>query len=549
MTPPLFPSACLPDPTITQLDALTVSADHQTCTLHLRTTAPTSVCPQCHQPSSRIHSRYARHVRDLPLATVGVTIALQARRFVCRHAPCPQRIFTERLPTMVAPRLQRTHRLVDRHTTIGFALGGRAGARLAQDAGIPISRGQLLNDVRAYPLPEPPEPQIISVDDWALAKGQIYGTIILDLETHQPLDLLPDRCAETLAAWLTAHPSIIHISRDRASAYADGARQGAPDAIQSADRWHLLQNLRDAVATILIHYDAVIRQPIPAAVDPPPAVEPGSAPADSAVAPPPVAPKPTPRQRQRLEQHTTIHALHAQGWQQQTIAAHLGVHPKTVSRHLRLPADHLPTRAPRRHSLDPWIPQVLARWEAGCTNALQIAREVRAAGFPGSVATVRAFVATLRTVAGAPAVHATAVARQQGITPPSRTTLASWLLLPAPSLTATQQPILTHLTTEIPALLPVVTLTQAGALLIRSGSDAPLTTWLDQLDQSGIAAFRSLASGIRQDEAAVRAALTLPWSQGPIEGTINRLKLLKRQMYGRAKLDLLRQRLLRRPAP
>ena len=144
-------------------------------------------------------------------------------------------------------------------------------------------------------------------------------------------------------------------------------------------------------------------------------------------------------------------------------------------------------------------------------------------------------------------IHTTANPR--GSVRDTRTTLASWLLLPTAALTATQQHILTHLTTQIPALLPVVTLTQAGALLIRSGSDAPLTTWLDQLDQSGIAAFRSLASGIRQDEAAVRAALTLPWSQGPIEGTINRLKLLKRQMYGRAKLDLLRQRLLRRPAP
>src|SRR5262245_54482269 len=207
-----------------RLTGLTMEASK--VVLHVTTTTVAAGCPRCAVPSSSVHGRYQRHLTDLPWGTRPVSLQLTVRKFVCRNASCPRRIFTERVPELVAVYARKTCRLVAVLQAIGMALGGQAGARLAHRLGLPMSRDTPLRLVRRLPLPVVAPPRAIGVDDWAYRKRQRYGTIVVDLERQRPVALLHDREAETLADWLREHPSVMIIARDRLKAYRDGARAG-----------------------------------------------------------------------------------------------------------------------------------------------------------------------------------------------------------------------------------------------------------------------------------------------------------------------------------
>lgn len=518
-------------------------------TVVVRFTTASACCPACGQEARRVHSRSRRTLQDLPMSGRRVRLSLQTRRFFCANAACPRRTFTEQVHLLALPRKHRTIRLQETLHRLGFALGGEAGARLAGRLGMPCSRDTLLRLMRESSSLPVQGPRVLGVDDWALLKGQTYGTILLDLERRRAIDLLPDREAATFAAWLQAHPGVEWISRDRGEMYIQGARLGAPHAQHIADRWHLLRNVHDAFQRLLERHERALQQ-VARDVDqlPEPAPPPlGPPPRRSAKArPAPVRKsKPLSVQRERqLAMYQQVRELAAQGWWAQTIARHLQIQPKTVRKSMEM--DQFVDR--RRCSIPsaaaPYRAYLQHRWAEGCTDCRQLWHELQRQGYTGSYLSLWKFTRGWEVPAVPPAPSPPPAVLPR---PPLRTPRrVAWLLLRDQEDQHTpDRPYCEALYRACPEIELGAQLAYGFGVLIRERQAAILDAWLEHAT-TGPRELRRFALGLRQDYAAVRAALEQPWSQGPTEGHILRLKLLKRQMYGRAKVDLLRQRVLQR---
>jgi len=554
-------------PAVVQLDTLAVT--EETIHLVLRSADSEATCPSCGQLSRAIHSRYSRTLADLPWAGLPVRVTLHTRKFFCRNPRCQRSIFTERLPQLVHPYARRTERLREAQQQLGMQLGGEAGARTAHKQGLPTSPDTLLRLVRQAPSSEPPTPRVVGVDDWALCKGQVYGTILVDLEQHQPIDLLPDRQAETLAAWLQAHPGVEIISRDRAADYAEGATRGAPSALQVADRFHLLQNLREAVQRFLEKNQAALRAaaaPAASAVAPEALATLDVEPLSDALAEPPLTEQEPRTQAERLKQarrerrlarYSDVRALHAQGVSIHEIARRLDMSRQTVRSFLR--ADHFPEQGERRSrpsKLDPHLPYLRQQMAAGQDNASALWQELRAQhGYTGGRSLVTTWVARHRHLVPVSAEGRVPVRRgrppeteRARATSKPRTRSArqaAWLLVRRRAeLSDEDEQFLERLCRTSTDIGVVYVLAQEFTQLVRERQAEALQVWLNAAAASDIDELQSFVAGIERDKAAVVAGLMLAWSNGQVEGQVNRLKLIKRSMYGRANFDLLRQRVL-----
>jgi transposase len=314
-------------------------------------TSATSNCPQCHQPSSQVQSRYKRHSADLPWSGKVVRLLLEVRRFFCRNPACPCQVFCERLPQVIPVYARQTLRLKQSLMRVAFALGGEAGARLAKQLGMPTSPDTLLRLIRRQPLPAIPAPRVVGIDDWALRRGHTYGTIICDLEQRRPIDLLPDREAETVANWFRAHPSVEIVTRDRSEAYARGVSSGAPQAVQMADRWHLLKNMIDATEAVLachpVHLTRLLSPSQRTPQNETQVDKPGEALALTTTTSP--TPKSQQKRAERFARYNQVMALRQKGLTLRQIAHQVRISERTVNRWLAV--GHFPEH--RRRTRQP----------------------------------------------------------------------------------------------------------------------------------------------------------------------------------------------------
>ncbi len=537
----------LPDATHLRFDTLTVEVD--LLTVEVVSTQSEVTCPSCDQSSVHVHSRYQRTVGDLPWAGRQVNLHLQVRRFYCPNPTCPRSTFSERLPTIVAPSARRTDRLAQEQSEIGFDLGGEAGARTAQRQGMPVSPDTLLRLVRNRVLEPAETPRVLSVDDWAKRKGKTYGTILVDLEQHRVVDLLPDRTSESLATWLQDHPGVEVITRDRSTAYAEGATQGAPDAIQVADRWHLLKNLVDTVGDVLARHRGRLSRTVPPP-EPCPEQEVTGTAGDQPPPPSTHAERERLRRRaERLERYNQMVALRERGLKLSEIANRIEISERTVNRFLA--AGRFPERKRRRPSkpvlLEEQTGYLNQRWSEGCTNATQLWRELCDQGFTGSKSLVLNYVSKLRNGEPVPpnlSTRPSAPKAESAVRRYSPRQAAMLFVRSQDELEEAEKQDIVHMTNGSEEIGMAYELARRFAEMVRQRVPEALEPWLNSAKSAALTEFRQFAAGLYQDKDAVAAALKYPWSNGQVEGQINRLKLLKRQMYGRANFDLLRQRVL-----
>ncbi|MFL5662031.1 MAG: ISL3 family transposase [Ktedonobacteraceae bacterium] len=536
---------------------------------------PTACCPLCQLPSDRIHGHYGRTVTDLPCAGRRVILALTVRKFVCRTPTCPRQIFTERMPDLVQSYARITNRLRDVLIALGLATSAEVCARLAPKLGMQVSPSTLLRLLHTVSCASPTSVRILGIDDWSWKKGQIYATLLVDLERRRPIEILPDRKEETVGAWLLTHPEIEVVSRDRGGEYAAAARKGAPQAKPIADKFHLLLNLREKLKELMArkqkllpHVETTTSGTLPASR----AAEvsksfrhmpPHLRVASSGSAP--IPPEETPSQisrSNRYARYEAVRTLHQQAISQREIARRLKLSRQTVHRFLTAETFPERSRLPYRGSvLDPYKPYILERWQSGCWNGTQLYHEVKMRGYTGSDSLFRLFISQLRkqhqragtasvlildtsgTQVKVPADSPPKPSPKRRISP----TRASWLCVCQPDkLDEKQRQHVEQIRAAHRDLDTAYQLSQAFVAMLAKHRAQDLDDWLLQAKQRCIRELKSFAQGIRRDYTTVGAAFTSAWRNGQVEAQVNCLKLQKRLMFGRANFDVLRLHVLRR---
>jgi transposase len=458
-----------------------------------------------------------------------VVIVLSVRRLFCNNQRCQRRTFAEQVQGLTVRYGRRTPMLREMLEQVAVALAGRAGARLAGQLHARASRSTLLRLLMGLPDPDHAAvtPRVLGVDDFALRRGQVYGTVLIDCQSGKPVELLAGREAKPLADWLGAHPGVEVICRDRSGAYADGARSGAPGAVQVADRWHLWQNLGKAVERCVARHRGCLRAAAPEPAQPPSNPQPDEE-------------QPVGRFAERARRHhALVHDLVAQGHALRAIARQLGWGFHTVQRYARAQTwQELVDgkwKRPRPSKLDPFKAHLRQRREQGVTNAAELHREIAALGYTGSYGIVRAWLEQYRA-APAPIKPA----------PPTVREVTGWLTRHPDQLSQDEHLQLKAVLEHCPQLRKAAGhVREFGEMLTNLGGHK-LAGWIAAVgaDADQLPGLGSFAAGLQRDLDAVTRGLTTQWSSGPVEGRVNHIKMVKRQMFGRAGLPLLRKRVL-----
>lgn len=499
------------------VDAVQVVADR--VQILLRSRRPWGICPSCGSRSRRVQSRYRRRPADLPLGGRRVELSILTRRFWCDGVLCGRRIFCERFDDSVLARYsRRTQRLETIVHHLGLALGGRPAASFADRLMIPVSKDTLLRVVRRRVTAHDDTLTVIGIDDFAFRRGQTYGTIVCDLERRRPVVLLPDRALNTSRAWLAEHPSISIVARDRGGGYGEAIARGLPNADQVADRWHLMENSSRAFLDAVGKSMRQIRQAVGSNIVDPKLL--------------------TYAERlqyegylRRQETNEAIKELSKKGTSIRQIVRQTGHSRKVVRDVLR--GQRLDVFRTRPSSLDSWLPWLNTRWDEGVRNALALWREMQAQGFPGQSGVVSQWAQRRRLAEKA---------NQSGLArTPSARVIARLMTTARDDLAKSEAILVAAIEVNVPELVVARTTIGEFQSMIRSKTATKLEDWLQAAKLSLVTSF---ANGVERDLAAVRSAIISPWSNGQTEGQITRLKLVKRQMYGRAKLDLLQARLI-----
>ncbi|WP_220295243.1 ISL3 family transposase [Streptomyces sp. MBT84] len=475
-----------------------------------RTPLDTAVCQVCGASSGRVHGYHWRTVADVPVDGRRVVVRVRVRRLVCPTRGC-RHTFLEQVPGVLERYQRRTARLTRQVKAVVKELAGRAGSRLLAILAVGLSRHTALRTLLRIPLPTGRTPRVIGVDDFALRRRHRYATVVIDAETHERIDVLPDRTAGTLEAWLHEHPGVEVVCRDGSTTYAEAIRRTLPNAVQVADRWHLWHNLCEAaLSEVKAHstcWATVLDAPI----------------------------YDGPRARTTLERWHQIHDLLDQGVGLLECARRLQLALNTIKRYARADRPERMLRVPKYRAglVDPYREHLRKRRaEDPAVPVKHLFEEIKTVGYEGCLNLLYKYINQGR-----------ADADRSHISPRR---LARMLLTRPDNLKAESQDLLARLTAACPEMTQLASHIADFAQLLtpREGNAGGLSRWIDQVRTTDLPHLHSFARGLDRDREAVIAALTLPYSNGPTEGINTKTKRIARQMHGRAGFTLLRHRIL-----
>ena len=482
-----------------------------------------------------------------------MTVKLRIQRWQCRNKACKRQTFVAQLSEIAAPLARRTKRAAELVQLFGHGVGGRPGERLLKRIGMPASDDTILRHLKrqAKTNTTVTSVRVAGIDDWAWRKGSTYGTIIVDLERREVIDLLPDRSAATTADWLKRHPEIEIISRDRCGSFAHGAHEGAPQARQIADRFHILQNLREAIQAQLSRAaGSSVRPLLPTNIDDEREAVIARSPRDKHGGAEHRCLIRMVNQRSRQAFFDRVRALRREGRSVSDIVRQTGFDRRTIAKWIR--ADALPQRnaaAPKTTSPRCFEEYLLRRWSEGCVRGRRLFKEIKARGYTGSFSNLERLLAKWRNPKHKVARPEPPAPRAPSVDPATGRSIspivaAALCIKPRGTLTSAQAANVDVLKSELPDFTVMRGLAMRFRDILRSENAGKLGVWIKDAQQSGLHAMQRFARTLRRDIDAVRNSITEQWSNGQTEGQINRLKTMKRAMYGRAGPELLRARML-----
>jgi transposase len=459
--------------------------------------------------TGRVHGYIERSLADVPVDGRSVVVRVRTRRMRCSMLGCSRQTFREPL-TMAGRYQRRTARLATQVGHVVREVAGRAGARVLGGLGVPLSRQTALRALLRLPVPVRPVPTAIGVDDFALRKRQRYATVIIDAVTGERVDVLADRTADTLEAWLRDHPDVQVVCRDGSGAYAEAIRRARPDAAQVADRWHLWHNLAEAVLKEVAAHSACWGK----------------------TGPPPREGRRAVTTRERWRQ---VHDLLDRGVGLLEISRRLNLALNTVKRYARIDQPERLVRAPQDRPIlvDPFRDHLRRRREKDpAVPVLQLLHEITQLGYTGSQNLLYRYITQGRVESDRPAIS------------PRR--LARYLLTHPDRLQDHQQERVDAATSACSEMTGLAALIGDFAALLTPApdNDEHLARWIEQARAEDLPHLHAFTRGLELDRLAVNAALTRQFHNGRTEGVNTKTKLIKRQMHGRAGFTLLRHRIL-----
>ncbi len=516
-----------------------IEVREQTVIVYLHATAASAACPQCGTAGSRVHSRYQRTIADVAFGGRNLVLKLLVRKWICSQAPCSRHIFAERFPELVQRYARMTDRLIKALQSTGVLSNGADAAQIAASFGMATTAKTIIRRVLQLPLPSEGSVHKVGVDEWAWKKGHRYGTILVDLEKRRVVQLLADRSVETSTAWLRTHPEVDLVSRDRGHIFREAATQGAPQAKQVVDRYHLQKNFAEALEKFFRKQERVLKKATEGST--------GKArPAERGAVPEQVSQERRARHRQRVRLHKRIWKLYREGSHKEQIAQLVGVSSRSVYRALEHETPPPPRRRSRSSSIvDPYLSYLASRWNQGCHNVARLYEEIVAQGYTGTRRTLEMRLRPFRPKGARPVSKQTIIWDK----PPSPRGVALMMVRPTHSRTRAQTAYLEHLVQSDSTSAVVFELAQDfGRLLRKHEGQVRLEQWKAAVRTCGIAELIAFVDGLADDAEAVANGCSMTWSNGMVEGFVNKVKWIKRSSYGQAGFALLQRRVLLHPA-
>lgn len=508
----------------------------QSIDVELLSTQAESICPVCLKKSGRIHSRYSRRLIDLPILGQTLQLLLFSRKFFCDNTKCSRKIFTERYSSLIKSYARRTDRLEEILIAVAFSSNAQTDSKLSRKMGFYVSRDTILRIIRKQPIKTNHGAEIVGVDDWAYRKNHTYGTIVCDQETGKPIDLFAGRESTDFAKWLEEHPTIKLITRDRSDSYSKAIKDTSPQIIEVADRFHISKNLLD---TLKDFAQKTFASRIHIGYEEKPVEEEKSR--DTAT-------KAKQRQTQVRENKRTVvrevKKLRAQGMTIKAIASEMKIVRNTVMRYIRLDEE---TAISRRSSnwpkkLTDQYDQTIANLILSGNSARQIYIALQEQGCKASETTVWRRINQLKSqnkITKSPNDAPKLVKKWLKCSD-----VISYMWTFEDELIEEHKGYLDTVFLKFPAAKTAYSLVQKFRLIQKEKAPDKFLEWIEEAMASGISEMKSFAKGIKSNLPEVYNAYIYDYSNGLLEGHINRLKMIKRLMFGRANFDLLRQRVL-----